>query len=299
MRLLITGAKGFIGANAVRHALAKGYEVHGLTLSGGRGNLRGAGEDAALYECDVRNAAQVREIVERVRPEVIWHLAAYGAYEWEDDPARIAEVNMLGTVNLLAAAHRVGFESMIVAGTSSEYGVKDHPAREDEAIVPNSMYAATKAGATLFAVAYARQFSLPVTALRMYSVYGPFEDSRRFIPTVCAHMNGLPAPEFSDPDNARDFVHIDDVLDAFERCRLYAKSVAGRIYNVGTGIQHTLREVVDLAGLREVKWNAHQSRHWDAKIWVAKTGGLYAATGWVPTVKFANGLRRTAKWWAA
>lgn len=296
MRLLITGAKGFIGANAVRRAIKQGHGVHAVTSTAGLGNLRGAGQDAALHECDLRNAGQVNRLLKDIKPEAIYHLAAYGAYEWQDDPARIAEVNMLGTVNLLAAARAVGFASMVVAGTSSEYGIKDHPPREDEAIVPNSMYAAAKAGASLFAAAYARQFTLPITVLRLYSAYGPFEEPRRFIPTVCAHMNGRPNPSFSDPTNARDFIHVDDVLEAFDRCTRFAASTSGEIFNVGTGIQHTLQEVVDLAGLQDVEWNARPVRHWDAKYWVAKTGRLMAYTGWVPEVKFADGLHRTAEW---
>ena len=122
--------------------------------------------------------------------------------------------------------------------SSSEYGLKDHAPHEDEPLEPNSPYAAAKAEATAHAL------ERGAVVLRLYSAYGPWEEPSRFVPTLLAHALAGRLPPLVSPDVARDFVHVDDVCAAFV---LGAGAPAGRVYNVGSGRQTTVAEVVELA----------------------------------------------------
>src|SRR5207248_2167482 len=136
---------------------------------------------------DLQDAEAVNQAVEQVRPEWVLHLAVYGAYSFQNDLNQMLHSNILGTANLLQACERTGFASFINTGSSSEYGYKPYAPAETEVLEPNSYYAVTKATATHLCGYTSRRISLPVTTLRLYSVYGPYEEPRRFIPRLIMH----------------------------------------------------------------------------------------------------------------
>ena len=146
----MTGAGGFVGASLARRLLAEGHDVHVL-LRGGSDtwrlkDIRGA---LAVHEADLRNANAVCAAVRASAPDWIFHLAAHGAYSWQTDAQGIFESNALGTLHLLDACVRRGFDAFVHAGSSSEYGLKDHSPSEEEAPEPNSDYAVAKVAATM------------------------------------------------------------------------------------------------------------------------------------------------------
>jgi nucleoside-diphosphate-sugar epimerase len=195
-------------------------------------------------------------------------------------------------------------EALVAAGSSSEYGYKDHAPSEDEVLEPNSDYAAAKAHAThLFRLAAGRD-GLPAVVLRLYSVYGPWEEPARFVPTLLEHAARGALPPLVGPDTARDFVHVDDVCEAFVRAAASAPRAAGSVFNVGSGVQTTVREAVEAArrlfGLSaEPAWGTMPRRPWDTACWVADVRRIREALGWESAIPFEEGLRRTAGWRAA
>jgi dolichol-phosphate mannosyltransferase len=301
-RVLITGATGFVGANLARRLLRDGHQIHVLI----RPDADTWRLDAILPELrredgDIRNGDAVAGVVARVRPEWVFHLAAYGAYSWQSDPRPIYEVNVGGTMNLVAACLGCGVESFCQAGSSSEYGFKDHAPDECEAVGPVGAYAAAKAAATWYCRESARRHHLYFQTLRLYSAYGPYEDPARFIPTLVRCGFAGRFPDLTNPATARDFTHIDDIVEAFTRVIRHQGDDHGAIYNVGTGQQTTLADAValsrDIFGIDDrPRWGTMDDRIWDTTAWVCNSRRLHAALGWRPTIDFVTGFRMTVEW---
>jgi dolichol-phosphate mannosyltransferase len=279
-RTLVTGAGGFVGANLVRRLLADGARVVALVRPGGD-PWRLDGLDVDVVEADVREAVPGGF-------GLVYHLASHGAYSWQDDEAAIRETNVLGTQNALRAGERV-----VLAGSSSEYGFKDRAPAEDEVPEPNSAYAAAKAEATALAVEQG------AVVLRLYSAYGPWEEPDRLVPTLLGRALAGELPPLVSPRVARDFVHVDDVCEAFVTAARDAP--AGRVYNVGSGRQTTIAEIVEvvrrLAAVEaEPDWGSMPDRSWDTETWVSNPARIHEELGWEARIALEDGLGRTLDW---
>jgi dolichol-phosphate mannosyltransferase len=303
-RVLVTGGTGFVGANLARRLLGE-HEVHLLVRPGFTAwRLDGIRKDVRLHEVGLEDAEGVSRAVTAIRPEWIFHLAAYGAYSRQTDVRRMARTNVLGTVNLVEACLETGFEAFVNTGSSSEYGVKDHAPAETERLEPNSPYAVTKAAATLFCRLTGQRQGLRVATLRLYSVYGPYEEPDRLLPTLVVRGLGGDLPPLVDPDVARDYVHVDDVCEAYLAAARRPAPEPGPVYNVGTGVQTTLREVVAVARrllpiAAEPRWGSMPRRPWDTSVWLADSRRIRAELGWEARVPLEEGLRATVEWFRA
>jgi nucleoside-diphosphate-sugar epimerase len=299
-KALITGAGGFVGARLAERLVQSGIETELVIRPGSEAwRLDGLRADAAVLELDLRDPDAVAGAVHRVGPDWIFHLAAHGAYSWQTQAATIVQTNLIGTLNLLQAAADTGFSAFVHAGSSSEYGFQDHAPREDEAPHPNSYYAVAKAAATLLGQYVGDEHGLNVTTLRLSSVYGPWEDPRRLIPTLIARGLSGVLPPLVSPDTVRDFVYVDDVCDAF--LAVAAAERPSRIYNVGSGVQTTVRELVQLARQQlqieaEPDWGSHHARAWDARVWVSDPRLIETELGWKRRHSLSVGFAATVAW---
>ena len=298
----MTGASGFVGANLARRLLADGHEVHLLMRPGFRSwRLDRILNDFHLHEVILDDPDSVGQVVAEVRPEWIFHLATHGAYSTEKDLRQMLRTNVTGTTTLLTEALRFGFEAFVNAGSSSEYGFKDHAPSETESLEPNSDYAVTKASATLFCSYYGRMTGANIRTLRLYSAYGPWEEPIRFIPTLAMHGMAGRLPRLASPAIARDYVYVDDVVAAFILAAAHPQPDPGGVYNIGTGTQLTLAEVVRIARAQLAiedapRWGSLGARAWDADVWVSDSQLARHALGWRPKVAFEEGLGRFAAW---
>lgn len=301
-RIILTGATGFIGANLARRLLHEGHEVHLLVRPGYvPWRIEGLRSQVHLHEVDFCEVEAVFGIVAAIQPQWVFHLAAHGAYSWQNDPHEITQTNVVGTGNLLQACLKSGFEAFINTGTSSEYGLKDHPPTEDEWVDPNSYYAVSKASATTLCRYVAQSRQANVITLRLYSAFGAYEDPNRLIPTVI--LRGLKGelPPLVNPGVARDFVYVDDVVEAYLATAQHPQLPPGAVYNIGTGIQTTIAQVVEVAqrvlGLQvEPKWGTMADRHWDTSVWVADSTRARSELGWQPRHGFEEGFRAIVDW---
>jgi UDP-glucose 4-epimerase len=301
-RALVTGASGFVGANLARRLLQDGCEVHLiLRPTHQRWRVDEIRREAEIHVVDLDDSDGLTRAVEAARPEWIFHLAAYGAYPEQRDFERIIATNVSGTAGLLAAAERAGFDAFVNAGTSSEYGYKDHPPAEDEVLEPNSPYAVSKAAATHLCTMTARSKDLPIRTLRLYSAYGPYEEPTRLVPTLIVKGLDRKLPPLANPDIARDYVDVDDVCEAFVLAAATTGQEPGVIYNVGTGVQTTLREIVEVTRRllsidAEPDWGTMPQRSWDTNVWVSDPGRIKSRLGWAPRSQLERGLSRTVDW---
>jgi dolichol-phosphate mannosyltransferase len=301
-RALVTGAAGFIGAALARRLLDEGHAV--TLLVGPRTDvwrLQDLDGEAELATVDLRNAEAVEGAVARARPEYVFHLAAHGAYSWQQSLPRMIETNVAGIANVVEAAVRAGARAIVNAGSSSEYGLKDHAPPEHELPEPNSAYAVTKASATLYCGWVARVREQAVTTLRLYSAYGPWEEPRRLVPAVVVHGLDRTLPPLVDPRIARDFVYVEDILDAFLLAAERARPGEGAVYNVGSGMQTTLRDLADAArrvfGIeQEPMWGSFPARGWDTDVWIADPRQIAKDLGWHARTPLDEGLAATARW---
>jgi nucleoside-diphosphate-sugar epimerase len=304
MKALITGAGGFVGANLVRHLLDRGDEPVAVIRPGPTSwRLRGATTEARVEMVDLRRAQDVARVVADVAPDVIFNLAAYGAYSWQTDLDEMLAVNVRATETLLEAARRVDAR-LVQAGSSSEYGFANRATAELDRVAPNSYYAVTKVAATHLCRLAAAQHGQHAVTLRLYSVYGPWEEPGRLMPTLVDRALDGTYPPLAAPGTARDFVWIDDVCDAFVRAATTDLEDRGAVLNVASGAQTTLRSLVDIVQpLFEIEsdpiWDSMPARNWDTAVWVGDPSTTADLIGWTAATSFEHGLRALAAWMQA
>jgi nucleoside-diphosphate-sugar epimerase len=253
-----------------------------------------------IHVGDLVDADSVRRTFAAAWPNVVLHLATHGAYETQVDSRAIFDTNVIGTLNLLEAAADFRTELFVQTGSSSEYGFRDEPMAETDRLEPNSLYAVAKSAQTHLAELWARRTGKRIVTLRLFSVYGPWEEPTRLIPTLLDRARRHLPLLMVSPDTARDFVFVDDVVDAlldFDRLR----DVGGETINLGSGVQTTMRELVatavDLLGSRsEIRWHAYPARMWDTNRWCADPRKAIARLDWSPRHSLREGLAKTAAW---
>lgn len=301
-RVVITGATGFVGANLARRMLQQGHRVQLLVRKGhSHWRIDEIKRDVELVEVDLQDRERLDSVMQKLKPEWIFHLATYGAYSQQNDVHQIVQTNTVGTVNLLESAVKAGFEVFVNTGSSSEYGFKDHPPQENEYLEPNSHYAVSKAFATQYCRYVAQSKKMNLYTLRLYSVYGPYEEPTRFIPTIiCYGCKGL-LPPLVNPHVARDYIYVDDVVDAYVQVAENRQQELGAVYNVCSGKQTSIHDVVEIAKHIlhidvEPKWGTMPDRIWDTHVWVGNNSLLCKQLGWSPRCQLEDGFARTKAW---
>jgi nucleoside-diphosphate-sugar epimerase len=304
MKALVTGAGGFVGANLIRHLLAAGHETIGAIRPGGNrwrvADLQGS---VALVELDLRDPTAIEREVQRLQPEVIFHLAAYGAYSWQRDLDVMLSVNVRATEALLDGARSVGAR-FVNAGSSSEYGYRSKAPSEFDRVEPNSHYAVTKATATHLCRFAAQTHGQTAITLRLYSVYGPWEEPKRLMPTLIVQALEGRWPPLAEPTIARDFVWVGDACSAFIRAASANVEDPGAIFNIASGRQTTLRDLVEVARQvfeveEEPTWGTSPARDWDTSTWVGNATSATHALSWRATTPLDRGLETVGEWFRA
>ncbi|MFN2537944.1 MAG: NAD-dependent epimerase/dehydratase family protein [Mycobacteriales bacterium] len=307
MRALVTGAAGFIGSHLVDRLVADGHRVTGLDdLSTGKlENLRQARKSKlfGFHSFDI-TSGDLTQLVARDEPDVVLHLAAQmDVRKSVEDPLHDTRTNVLGTVNVLEACVRNRVPRVVFASSGGTvYGQPPKlPATERMTVHPASPYGSAKAAGETYVAAYQRLHGLPGCSLRLGNVYGPRQDPHGEAGVVSifagALAKGRPTRIFGDGTSTRDYVYVDDVVDAFLRC-LGGKG-DGRRLNIGSGTGTTVRQLHTLIAGAVGATDAPEFAP-------ARTGELQAITldvgqarrtlGWEPVVGLEQGLAQTVDW---
>lgn len=306
MRVLVTGGAGFIGSHLVERLVGDGHVVtavddlsHGLRVNLADALASGA---CTLIEQDVA-APSFPGLVGELRPEVVFHLAAQvDVRSSVADPARDAEVNVVGTVRVLEAARAAGTRKVVFASSVAIYGAVERlPVGESESTAPLSPYGVSKLAGEQYLWQYQRLHGLAGTALAFGNVYGPRQDPHGEAGVVAiftdALLDGRPTRVFGDGGNTRDYVYVADVADALVRAG--AQVGNGQRFNIGTGTATS-----DLELHRAVAGAV--GRHREPELAAERPGDLRAMTldptaaatglGWQPVTSLGEGIARTARW---
>ncbi len=248
MKALVTGGAGFIGSTLVDRLLAEGHSVDVIDdlSTGSLANLATARSDRAnqftFHQVDLRNPGTIDLIVRRA-PEVVFHLAAQmSVRESVARPAWDAEINILGGINVLEGVRMAGARKIVFASSGGTiYGQADDddlPVKESQPQRPLSPYGIAKKAYTDYLNAYRELYDIEYTSLALANIYGPRQDPHGeagVVAIFAGHLlNGEQCTVFGDGSKTRDYVFVDDVVDAFVRA---ADKGGGLLCNIGTGVQ--------------------------------------------------------------
>lgn len=300
-RYLITGSTGFIGSVLLRKLLDKNNDVYIIIRKqSNTWRINDLLNKVTVSYSDLSNASELTQIIKKIKPNIIFHLATNGAYSYQKNADQIIHTNILGTWNLLQACNTIKYELFVNTGSSSEYGFKKFAMRETDILEPASYYAVTKCAQTLLCSHIARQEKKPIVTIRPFAVYGPYEESKRFVPTLMKALLSNKKMSLVSPETARDFIYIDDIVDAYLKIN-ELKNNPGEYFNIGTGLQSTIKNFVETAinitGKNiKLKWGSLENRNWDTDNWVADISKAKQLLNWVPKTSLEQGIKLTWNW---
>lgn len=301
--VLIIGASGFVGANLLRACINVREDVVGTFFSSESWRLRDV-HTAHISFLNLQDPVSVRSVFLKIKPKTIFDCSSFGAYSFEDNFEYIHSTNYLSFIRIMEEIADFEIAAYIHAGSSSEYGLNASAPHESDPLIPNSHYAVSKAATSQAIIYYGKVRGLPVVNLRLYSVYGPFEDSSRLIPVLCEKCIQGKLPPFAREGISRDFIHIDDVVNAFVHSAInMSTEIAGDSFNIGTGTKTSLSSLANLARnlfkiSSEPQFDPRVGRAWDVDNWFANTKKSQQLLGWKAKINLKDGLARTHEWWA-
>jgi UDP-glucose 4-epimerase len=297
MRAIVTGGAGFIGSNVVEALLERGDEVHVLDdLS--KGKRENVADAATLHVADIR---QPDEAFGAARPEAVVHLAAQADVRVSvERPDFDADVNVLGTVRILEAARRHGAKVVFASSGGAGYGECDGPAPETAPLRPLAPYGTSKVCGEEYLATWNRLYGTAHVSLRFANVYGPHQEPHGEAGVVAIFMglltgDGTPTI-FGEGRQTRDYVHVGDVVSSITAA---LASVAGGVYNIGTGVETSVVELYDAiqaaTGIRREPAFA-PPRLGELQRSVLDPSLAARELGWRPERSLAEGLADTWSW---
>ena len=300
MKLLITGAGGFVGAAVSRQAVAAGHDVIGIMRRDGqRGRLAPLAGQMRVVEIDLRDSAAVASLVQEARPEAIIHVAWSGvSNKARSDRSQIAN-NIDAACNLVDAGITAGITKFVGVGSQGEYGNLSGRITERDLPDPTSLYGASKLAVMHLAGQLSAQAGVGFAWLRLFAAYGPGDNPFWLIPSLINQMLAGSRPKTTLGTQLWDYLFIDDVARGILAAAETPNAVG--VFNLGSGQPRRVSDIVtlirDLAApemelvFGEIPYQPNQVWHMEAAI-----DRLMAATGWSPTVDLQSGLSETVAW---
>jgi dTDP-glucose 4,6-dehydratase len=311
MRLMITGAAGFIGSNFVRHWIAERPEDHIvaydlLTYAGNEPNLSDVRDRLVFVQGDIGEIGQVEKVIEAEEIDTIVNFAAESHNSYAVlDPAVFFRTNAMGTLNLLEAARSREIGRFHHISTCEVYGDlsldTDEMFTESSPYRPRTPYNASKAAADHAVRAYHETYELPITITNCANNYGPYQFPEKVIPVFATNaLNDKPIPLYASTQNRREWIHVLDHCRGIMRVILDGR--VGETYNIGTGIERNIEQIADAvlealgkpASLKTIV----PDRPGHDRRYVLDWTKIKTELGWAPEVDFDEGLRDTVHWYA-
>lgn len=313
MKILVTGADGFIGSHVVETLVKSGHEVRAFVLYNSFNSWGWLDESEQsirdsidVFAGDIRDPHGVDKAVEK--QDVVLNLAALIAIPYSyHSPDTYIDTNIKGTLNILQAARRHNVERVVQTSTSEVYGTAQYiPIDEVHPLHPQSPYAATKVGADQLALSFHASFDVPVGILRPFNTYGPRQSARAVIPTIISQLANKSKVKLGSLSPTRDFSFVQDTANGF-LAAAQSDAIIGQTINLGSGFEISIKETAEtIAKLmntelelvddeQRVRPENSEVERLHASIEKAK-----ALLGWQPELKglagFETGLKKTIEW---
>jgi dTDP-glucose 4,6-dehydratase len=313
MKVLVTGAAGFIGSNLVHYLVAQRPEwritaLDLLTYAGNLENINGLvdGQRVTFTRLDIAVAAEIDELFSRERFDLVLHLAAESHVDRSIHSAgEFVRTNVLGTQNLLDAALRTGVKRFVHISTDEVYGSLGPTGKfvETTPLDPTSPYAASKAASDLMVLACHKTHKLDAIVTRCTNNYGPYQFPEKLIPLFVTNaLEGKKLPLYGDGMNVRSWLFVEDHCAAL--LLIAEKGRAGEVYNIGGGDDSELpnlavtKTILRLLGKPESLVERVADRPAHDRRYAIDHSKLTRELGWVPATPFEVGIARTAEWYS-
>ena len=308
MKILVTGAEGFIGSHLTEMLVEKGYKVKAFVrynFKNDWGWLERSKylKDIEIYTGDIRDYDSVYDSMKDVN--IVFHLAALIGIPYSYiSPLAYIKTNTEGTYNVLEAARKLNVKRVIHTSTSEVYGTAQYvPIDEKHHYNPQSPYAASKAAADHLALSYYRSFDLPVTIIRPFNTFGPRQSARAIIPTIISQiLAGKKQIKLGNLSPTRDLTYVKDTVNGFITVGLHEKTV-GDVYNLGTGREVSIgdlaKKIMDLIGTKvEIITDEKRIRPEKSEVerLLSNPEKAMKLTGWKPQYTLEEGLIETISW---
>jgi dTDP-glucose 4,6-dehydratase len=315
VKILVTGADGFIGSHVVETLVKGGHDVRAFVLYNSFNSWgwldesdKAIRDSIDIFAGDIRDPHGVDKAVEK--QEVILNLAALIAIPYSyHSPDTYIDTNIKGTLNILQAARRHSVKRVVQTSTSEVYGTAQYiPIDEAHPLHPQSPYAATKVGADQLALSFHASFDVPVGILRPFNTYGPRQSARAVIPTIISQLANKSKVKLGSLSPTRDFSFVQDTANGF-LAAAQSDAIVGQTINLGSGFEISIKETAEIIAKlmntklelvddeQRVRPENSEVERLHASIEKAKT-----LLGWQPELKglagFETGLKKTIEWFS-
>lgn len=310
MRVLITGVNGFIGSYLAEYLLSKRLEVQGTVYKKDLENIAHLKNAISLSKCDVRNQAEVKDVIKKSKPDFVFHLAAQSRPDisWKD-PVGTMKTNVIGTVNILESVRKLELDpKILVACSSAEYGFMredEGPIKEDHQLLPLSPYGVSKVAQDLLAYQYFQNFNMRTIRVRIFGATGPRKkgdvcsDFARQIAEI-EHGKREPVVHVGNLEARRSLMDVRDTVKAF--WLLMEKGEVGDVYNVCSSKAYKIGDILDkfleMSKVAvKVEVDPKKLRPSDEPIIAGDNSKIRKVCGWKPEIPIEKTLKDTLEYW--
>lgn len=299
-KVLVTGAKGFIGRHLVNRLIKESADVAALVRS--KVNPFIEESNIKILQADLLDFSTLKRVVQDFQPQIVYHLAgvrpigkSWGAIQ------QAYQTNLIGTMNLLHSLEEINVQAIVLLGSAAEYGKGPAPYREGQILQPVSLYGVSKAAVTNLGLLCQEYFKLPIIVLRPTVVYGPGQGEHFFLSQLCRSILSQRPFLMSPGEQYRDFIYISDVIEALFSV-FNNPSAIGGIFNIGTGVSYPLTYIAEIAckyleGKELLRIGAKTYTPDEQFAYVVDIHLAQQVLKWKPTVSLEQGIVATIEWY--
>lgn len=303
--VFLTGATGFIGSHLLKRLISEGCDVHiSIRKNSSLLRIEDVKEKCTSHIMDLNDFENVKSTLKQIKPEIVYHIAAYGVDYREQDVHQAIATNIVATINLFDAFRENNGLRFIHTGSCVEYGHKNTPISESDLPDPSDTYGATKMSSVYLLSGIAKRMEFGnLIILRPFGIFGEFEGLHKFFPQLIEKLlNGQPI-QMTAGEQIRDYIYVDDLIDGYIAASVAPMYNTTEIINIGSGTGTSLKDLALLVSKQLgvssslLKFKSLPYRPDEMMYLVANIDKAKALLGWAPKTPKDKGLEKTINWY--